>query len=98
MFPFKTPLLLLALLLPLGSHSTPLSSQLSFGLDANEVEIQNAILSAPCKQAEPIMPKGYNVSKVLSEKKRIVEWLSGAVSCFTHPAFSGPISEHIWYR
>ncbi len=34
-----------------------------------------------CEQAEPRMPKGYNVSKILGEKERIIGLLSGAVSC-----------------
>jgi len=32
----------------------------------------------PCAQASPRMPE-YNVSQILSEKNRIVEWLQGAV-------------------
>ncbi|KAK4689346.1 Gly-Xaa carboxypeptidase, partial [Tremellales sp. Uapishka_1] len=32
-----------------------------------------------CEQAAPIMPKSYNVSKILDEKERIIKWLSGAV-------------------
>ena len=33
-----------------------------------------------CIQAEPRMPEGYNVSKILEEKERIIDLLSEAVS------------------
>ena len=42
--------------------------------------IVEVIKGQQCAQAKPRMPKGYNVSKILEEKERIIELLSGAVS------------------
>jgi hypothetical protein len=36
-------------------------------------------LKQACYQPEPTLPKGYNTSRVLEEKERVIEWLSGAV-------------------
>ena len=46
-----------------------------------------------CEQAEPRMPRGYNVSKILGEKDRIIGLLSGAVSLFANQAWAGKL---IW--
>ena len=37
-------------------------------------------LKQACYQPEPTLPRGYNTSKVLAEKERVIDWLSGAVS------------------
>ena len=50
-------------------------STLSFSSKHND-----KVLKGACVQAEPRMPQGYNTSKVLEEKERIIDWLSGAVS------------------
>jgi hypothetical protein len=40
----------------------------------------NEDLKQACYQPEPRLPKGYNTSRILEEKERVIDWLSGAVS------------------
>ncbi|ORX35361.1 putative carboxypeptidase s precursor [Kockovaella imperatae] len=58
------------------------------------LNVQPDTLKGACVQAEPRLPKGYNVSEVLNEKDRIVDWLSRAVQIPTEVFDEmGPIDE-----
>ena len=51
-------------------------------------------LKNACIQAEPSMPKGYNVSRVWEERDRIVDWLIEAVKIPTEVFDEmGPVDE-----
>lgn len=46
----------------------------------NNVTVTSEDLKKACYQPEPSLPTGFNTSKVLDQKDRIIEWLAGAVS------------------
>ena len=56
-------------------------------------------LKNACLQAEPSMPKGYNVSRIWEEKDRIVDWLVEAVKIPTEIFDEmGPVDEDPQWR
>ncbi|KAK8853296.1 hypothetical protein IAR55_004000 [Kwoniella newhampshirensis] len=82
----RWPLILLGLLATLAiSTSFPISLSSSFAYKGDEefgfgmTQRQDAMMKDACEQAEPIMPNGYNTSKIWEEKEVIIKRLQEAI-------------------